>query len=131
LIPDRVMRRLGNSLVLLSCINIINYLVHCVHLLVHLVLVLVHLVLVLVHLVIVLINIIIDLHMTSILIIYVFLIIMFMGYFDYMFSIARLSLYSSTCLYSAHPNDRRVSGRQCVSMVFILCLPTDAPYILD
>jgi hypothetical protein len=69
--------------------------------------------------------------MTSILIIYVFLIIMFMGYFDYMFSIARLSLYSSTCLYSAHPYDRGVSGQQCVSMVFILCLPMDAPYILD
>jgi hypothetical protein len=68
--------------------------------------------------------------MTSILIVYVFLIIMFMCYFDYMFSIARLSLYSSTCSYSAHPNDRGVSGRQCVSVVFILCLPTDAPYIL-
>jgi hypothetical protein len=67
--------------------------------------------------------------MTSILIIYVFLIIMFMGYFDYMFSIARLSLYSSTCLYSAHPNDRGVSGQQCVSVVFILCLTVDAPYI--
>jgi hypothetical protein len=68
--------------------------------------------------------------MTSILIVYVFLIIMFMGYFDYMFSIARLSLYSSICSYSAHPNDRGVSGRQCVSVVFILCLPADAPYIL-
>jgi hypothetical protein len=67
--------------------------------------------------------------MTSILIVYVFLIIMFMGYFDHMFSIARLSLYSSTCSYSAHPNNRGVSGRQCVSVVFILCLPTDAPYI--
>jgi hypothetical protein len=72
--------------------------------------------------------------MTLILIVYVFLIIMFMGYFDYMFSIARLSLYSSTCSYSAHPNDRGVSGRQCVSVVcvsvvFILCLPMDAPYI--
>jgi hypothetical protein len=54
---------------------------------------------------------------------------MFMGYFDYMFSIARLSLYSSTCSYSAHPNDRGMSGRQCVSVVFILCLPAGAPYI--
>jgi hypothetical protein len=53
-----------------------------------------------------------------------------MGYFDYMSSIARLSLYSSTCSYRAHPNDRGVSGRQCVSVVFILCLPADAPYIL-
>jgi hypothetical protein len=68
--------------------------------------------------------------MTLILIVYLFLIIMFMGYFNYMFSIARLSLYSSTCSYSAHPNDRGVSGRQCVNVVFILCLPMDAPYIL-
>jgi hypothetical protein len=67
--------------------------------------------------------------MISILIVYVFLIIMFMGFFDYMFSIARLSLYSSTCSYSAHPNDRGVSGRLCVSVVFILRLPADAPYI--
>jgi hypothetical protein len=68
--------------------------------------------------------------MTLILIVYVFLIIMFMGYFDYMFNIARLSLYLSTYSYSAYPNDRGVSGRQCVSMVFILCLPADAAYIL-
>jgi hypothetical protein len=133
-IPDHVTRRLGNSLVLLSCINIIAYLFHHVLVLVHRVHLLVHLVLVLVHLVlnlvlIVLINIVFDLDMTLILIVYVFLIIMFMGYFDYMFSIARLSLYSSTCSYSAHPNDWGVSGRQCVSVVFILCLPTDGPYI--
>ena len=59
-----------------------------------------------------------------------FLVIMFIVYFDYMLSIARLSLYSSISSYSARSNAHGVSGRHCVSMVLIHCLPTDAPYIL-
>jgi hypothetical protein len=54
---------------------------------------------------------------------------MFIVYFDYMLSIARLSLYLSISSYSAHPNDHGVSGRHCVSMVLIRCLPVDTLYI--
>ena len=66
------------------------------------------------------------------LILFMFLVIMFIVYFDYMLSIARLSLYlySSISSYSAHSDVLGVSGRHCVSMVRIRCLPTDAPYIL-
>ena len=57
-------------------------------------------------------------------------VIMFIVYFDYMLSIARLSSCSSICSYSARSGVHRVSGRHCVSMVLICCLPMDAPYIL-
>ena len=66
---------------------------------------------------------------TLFLILFMFLIIMFIVYFDYMLSIARLSLYSSICLYSARSNVHGLSGRHCVSVVLIRCLPIDAPYI--
>jgi hypothetical protein len=56
---------------------------------------------------------------------------MFIIYFDYMLSIARLSLYSSISSYSAHSNVHRVNGQHCVSVVLICCLPADAPYIPD
>ena len=56
---------------------------------------------------------------------------MFIIYFDYMLSIARLSLYSSISSYSAHSNDHGVNGQHCVSIVLIHCLPSDAPYILS
>ena len=59
-----------------------------------------------------------------------FLVAMFIVYFDYMLSIARLSLYSSISSYSARSNVHGVSGRHCVSVVLIRCLPMDAPYIL-
>jgi hypothetical protein len=59
----------------------------------------------------------------------VFPVIMFIVYFDYMLSIARLSLYSSISSYSVHSNVHGVSGRHCVSMVLIHCLPMDVPYI--
>jgi hypothetical protein len=67
--------------------------------------------------------------MTLFLIDYIFLVIMIIVYFDYISSIVRLYLYSSTCSYSAHSCDQRVSGQHCVSVVFIRCLPADAPYI--
>ena len=66
----------------------------------------------------------------NVLISFMFLVIMFIVYFDWMLSIARLSLYSNISSYSARSGVRRVSGRYCVSMVLIRCLPVDAPYIL-
>jgi hypothetical protein len=69
--------------------------------------------------------------MTLFLIDYIFLFIMIIVYFDYISSIVRLYLYSSTCSYSAHSCDQRVSGRHCVSVVLIRCLPADALYILE
>ena len=54
---------------------------------------------------------------------------MFIVYFDYMLSIARLSLCSSISLYSARSKVHRVSGRHYVNVVLIHCLPVDAPYI--
>jgi hypothetical protein len=56
---------------------------------------------------------------------------MFMVYFDYMLSIARLSLCLCIRSQSARSNVHGVSGQYCVSVVLIHCLPTDAPYILD
>ena len=66
---------------------------------------------------------------TLFLILFMFLVIMFIVYFDYMLRIARLSLCSSISSYSTRSNVHGVSGRHCVSMVLICCLPTDAIYI--
>jgi hypothetical protein len=63
------------------------------------------------------------------LILFMFLVIIFIIYFDYMLSIVRLSLYSSISSYSAPSDVHGVSGRHCVSVVLIRCLPADAPYI--
>jgi hypothetical protein len=68
--------------------------------------------------------------MTLFFILIMFLVIMFIIYFDCMLSITRLSLYSNISLYSARSDVHGVSGQQCVSVVLIRCLPTDAPYIL-
>ena len=66
---------------------------------------------------------------TLFLILFMFLVIMFIVYVDYMLSIARLLLYSSISSYSTRPNAHGVSGRCCVSVVLICCLLVDAPYI--
>jgi hypothetical protein len=58
-----------------------------------------------------------------------FSIILFIIYFDYILRIARLSLYSNIRSYSAHSLNSWVSGRHCVSVVLIHCLPMNAPYI--
>ena len=58
-----------------------------------------------------------------------FQVIMFIVYFDYILSIARLSLYLSISSHSTHSKVPWVSGRHCVSVVLIHCLPVDAPYI--
>ena len=68
--------------------------------------------------------------MTLLIILFMFLVIMFIVYFDYILSIARLSLYLYISSYSAHSKVPWVSGRHCVSVVLIHCLPTDTPYIL-
>ena len=46
-----------------------------------------------------------------------------------MLSISRLSLCSSISSYSARFGVHGVSGRHCVSVVLIRCLPVDTPYI--
>ena len=67
---------------------------------------------------------------TLFLLLFMFLVIMFIVYFDYMLSIARLSSCSSISLYSVRSKVPGVSGQYCVSVVLIHCLPMDAPYIL-
>ena len=62
-------------------------------------------------------------------ILFLFLVSMFIVYFDYMLSIVRLSSCLSISLYSARSKVPRVSGQHYVIMVLIHCLPTDAPYI--
>jgi hypothetical protein len=60
-----------------------------------------------------------------------FSVILFIIYFDYILSIVRMSLYSSIRSYSAHSLISWVSGRHCVSLVLIHCLPVNTPYIPD
>ena len=67
--------------------------------------------------------------MTLFFILIMFLVIIFIVYFDYMLSIVRLSSCSCISSYSAHSLDLGVSGRDCVSMVLIRCLPTNTLYI--
>ena len=64
------------------------------------------------------------------LILFMFLVNTFIVYFDYMLSIVRLSSCSSISSHSARSTDPGVSGRHCVSVVLIRCLPADTPYIL-
>ena len=58
------------------------------------------------------------------------LVMMFIVYFDYILSIASLSLCLCISSQSARSKVHRVSGRHCVSVVLIRCLPVDIPYIL-
>jgi hypothetical protein len=67
--------------------------------------------------------------LTLLYILFMFSVILFIVYFDYMLSIVRLSLYSSIRSYNAHLEVQWVSGQHCVSIVLIRCLPTNAPYI--
>ena len=60
---------------------------------------------------------------------FMFFIIMFIVYFDYILSIASLLLCLCISSYNARSNVHGVSGQHCVSMVLIRCLPTDTPYI--
>jgi hypothetical protein len=56
-------------------------------------------------------------------ILFMFSVILFIVYFDYVLSIVRLSLYLSIRSYSAHLEVQWVSGQHCVSVVLIRCLP--------
>jgi hypothetical protein len=59
-----------------------------------------------------------------------FLVSMFIVYFDYMLSIVSLPLSLCISLYSIHPiKDPRVGGRDHVSMVLICYLPVNTLYI--
>ena len=61
--------------------------------------------------------------------IFMFLVIMFIVYFDCMLSIVGLLTYSCISSYSARSGVHGVSGRHCVRVVLIRCLPADTPYI--
>ena len=66
----------------------------------------------------------------TIFILFMFFIMMFIVYFDYISSIVSLSLCLCVSSYSAHFVVHEVGGQNCVSVVLILCLPMDTPYIL-
>ena len=63
-------------------------------------------------------------------ILFMFFVMMFNVYFDYILSIASLLLCLCTSSYSAHSKDPWVGGRHCVSVDLIRCSPVDTPYIL-
>jgi hypothetical protein len=67
--------------------------------------------------------------MTLLFILLMFLVIMFIVYFDYILSIVGSSTYSCISSYSTLFGVHGVSGRHCVSVVLIRCLPVDTPYI--
>jgi hypothetical protein len=67
--------------------------------------------------------------MTLLYILYMFLIVLFIVYFDYMLSIVRMSLYSNIRSYSAQILMSWVSGQYRVSMELRCYLPMNAPYI--
>jgi hypothetical protein len=60
---------------------------------------------------------------------FMFLVIMFIVYFDYMLSIVGLSSYSCISSYNAQSKVPWVSGQHYVSVILIRCLPVDTPYI--
>jgi hypothetical protein len=67
--------------------------------------------------------------MTLLYILYMFSIILFIVYFDYMPSIVRMSLYSNIRSYRSHTLTSWVSGHHRVSMELRHYLPTNTPYI--
>ena len=59
-----------------------------------------------------------------------FFVIMFIVYFDYMLGIVRvIIMFMHRIAKLSLLCSKGVSGRHCVSMVLICCLPMDAPYI--
>jgi hypothetical protein len=65
----------------------------------------------------------------SVFILFIFLVAMFIVYFDYILTIASLSLCLCISSYSAYPSVHRVSGWYYVSVVLIYCLPMNTLYI--
>jgi hypothetical protein len=64
-------------------------------------------------------------------ILFIFFAIMIIVYFDYILSIASLSLCLCISSYSARSKVHGMSGRHYVSMVLIHCLPANTLYISD
>jgi len=62
---------------------------------------------------------------------HLFIIVVFIAYFDYMSSIVGLASCLCLCLYRAHPITLGVSGRSCVGLVLKQYLSADAPYVLS
>ena len=61
-----------------------------------------------------------------------FFVIMFLVYFDYMLGVVRvIIMFMHRIVKPSFLLTNRVSGRHCVSMMLIRCLPVDAPYIPD
>jgi len=60
---------------------------------------------------------------------YIFKIIMFIAYFNSMFSIVGLPLCLCPCLYSVYPLISGVGHTNCVSVVLRQCLSANAPYV--
>jgi hypothetical protein len=58
-----------------------------------------------------------------------FIIIVFIAYVDYIFSIVGAVLCLYSCSYSAHSDDQGVGGKSCVSMVLRQYLSASAPYV--
>jgi hypothetical protein len=65
----------------------------------------------------------------SVFILFMFLVTMFIIYFDYILSVVGLSLCLCISSYSACPEVPWVGGWHCVSMVLIYCLLVDILYI--
>ena len=62
-------------------------------------------------------------------ILFMLFVIMFIIYFDYILGIASLSLCLCISSYSARSKVHEVSGRYCVRVVLVRCLPADTHYI--
>jgi hypothetical protein len=67
----------------------------------------------------------------TLLYLFIFSIIMFLVYFDYMLGLAGLDLYSNIGSYSARSLNSWVSGKYCVGVVHIPYFPAIAPYTPD
>jgi hypothetical protein len=67
--------------------------------------------------------------MTLFLILFMFIVIMFMVCIDYMLSI--IIMFMHKIVKHSLLCSNGVSGRHCVSVALIRCLPVDAPYIPD
>ena len=70
--------------------------------------------------------------MTLFFIFTMFFVIMFLVYFDYMLGVVRvIVMFMHRIAKRSFLLMNRESGRHCVSVVLIRCLPVDAPYILN
>jgi hypothetical protein len=69
--------------------------------------------------------------MTFIFILFIFLVAMFIVYFDYILSIVSLSLYLCISSYNVHPNKVPwVGGRDYVSVVLICYLSANKSFVV-